>query len=189
MDPPSLFERRPPWVIFTRPDDRWLNTETARLQRSGGNIIRLNGFELTDPASLFSTFARELDFPSYFGRNWDALADCLHDWHAHGLSSKDVAVLIDHADELVGKAFLGLLVAVLCQASWHANFQVDADRLPNEYSPPFTMHFVFVLDGISPSSLIEAAGGHPEIEATLQGDLLTATLIGADWPDLNPAAH
>ena len=32
-----------------------------------------------DPADLFSGIARALDFPDWFGANWDALADCLGD--------------------------------------------------------------------------------------------------------------
>ena len=28
---------------------------------------------------LFDTYARELSFPDYFGRNWDAFVDCLSD--------------------------------------------------------------------------------------------------------------
>ena len=44
----------------------------------------------------------ELSFPDYFGRNWDALVDCLHDWRGHAAEMHDLAVLIDEADEPAG---------------------------------------------------------------------------------------
>jgi len=34
---------------------------------------------ITDREQLFEAFAAQLDFPDYFGRNWDALYDCLTD--------------------------------------------------------------------------------------------------------------
>ncbi|MES5824433.1 barstar family protein [Streptomyces sp. RG80] len=46
-------------------------------------MFRLDGRELPTPGTLFAVFARELGFPDYFGHNWDALVDCLHDGH-HG---------------------------------------------------------------------------------------------------------
>jgi hypothetical protein len=34
---------------------------------------------LSDRESLFAALSRELQFPSYFGKNWDAVSDCLRD--------------------------------------------------------------------------------------------------------------
>ncbi|GGQ23848.1 hypothetical protein GCM10010187_45410 [Actinomadura coerulea] len=116
MSAPSLTERRPPWVVFTTGDDPWVAAETTALQEQGGLVFRLDGRELLEPASLFRAFAQELGFLDYFGHNWDALVDCLHDWHGPGHGRQDVAVLVDSADELSGAEFLGLLVSVLCQA-------------------------------------------------------------------------
>ncbi|BCL19193.1 hypothetical protein GCM10017668_10360 [Streptomyces tuirus] len=40
-------------------------------------VLDLDG--VTDKAGLMDRCARDLDLPDWFGRNWDALADCLAD--------------------------------------------------------------------------------------------------------------
>ncbi|MEV4002393.1 barstar family protein [Actinomadura sp. NPDC049753] len=182
MSPPSLTERRPPWVVFTSGDDPWVAAETAALQEQGGLVFRLDGRELLQPASLFRAFARELSFLGYFGHNWDALVDCLHDWHGPGHGEQDVAILVDNADELSGAEFLGLLVSVLCQAAWKANLQLDADGVPHENGKPFALHFVLLLDRTPPAVFAEAAASGRDVEVTVEGGRLAATLAAEDDP-------
>jgi RNAse (barnase) inhibitor barstar len=49
---------------------------------------------VTSKKVLFATFARSLNFPDYFGGNWDAFEECLRDlsWLPSGL------VLVKHVD-------------------------------------------------------------------------------------------
>ncbi len=49
---------------------------------------------IASEACLMNIFSESLDFPDYFGRNWDALWDCLGDFS--WLS--DYSVVIVHAD-------------------------------------------------------------------------------------------
>lgn len=182
----TLTRRSQPWVVFTHHDDPWLTTETARLLKHGGRVIRLAGEDLRQQETLFATFAREFSFPSYFGHNWDALVDCLHDWHGHGGDTKDVAVLVDDADGLLRVDFLGRLVSVLCQAAWRANRQLDADGAPDPHTPTFTLHFVFVLNSIPPAAFAVAAARGMDVEVELEEGRLTATLAGEDWPGTEP---
>ncbi|MEV0094093.1 barstar family protein [Streptomyces sp. NPDC050738] len=186
---PTLTERRSPWVVVTSAGDPQLEAETAALLRKGGVVLRLDGRELGDEASLFRVFARELSFPGYFGHNWDALVDCLRDWHGPGHGAgRGQAVLIEHADGLRDADFLGLLVSVLAQAAWHSNLRLDADGNPDDDWAPMVQHFVLVLDGTAPLAFAEpAARGTDVAVAWLDGRLL-ATLTDIDWPGGDAAA-
>lgn len=173
-----LTRRRPPWAVFTSRNDLWPAAATAELLERGGRVFRLDGRELLEPGALFAVFARELGFPGYFGHNWDALVDCLHDRH----DEQDTAVVVDHADGLLDVDFLGTFVSVLCQAAWRANLRLDADGLPDPDLRPFALHFVFLLDGTSPADFAEAVSAGMDVEVSFGEGCLMVTLAGDDWP-------
>ena len=50
-----------------------------RIAREGARPALLDGDAIADKATLLRACADALAFPPYFGRNWDALADCLTD--------------------------------------------------------------------------------------------------------------
>ncbi|MBX7468259.1 barstar family protein [Streptomyces sp. MAG02] len=54
----------------------------ARAEGWATVVLDLTG--VTGKAALMDRFARALDLPDWFGRNWDALADCLGDLPATG---------------------------------------------------------------------------------------------------------
>ena len=60
----------------------------------GGPMPYLDGRDLTDKDRLLTALGRVLDFPDYYGNNWDALDECLADlsWHDGPLY-----LLISHA--------------------------------------------------------------------------------------------
>ncbi|MFF2851249.1 barstar family protein [Streptomyces sp. NPDC058001] len=54
-------------------------TLTQALRASGWTTTRLDLRGVADKAAFMERCARALDLPDWFGRNWDALADCLTD--------------------------------------------------------------------------------------------------------------
>ena len=55
----------------------------------------IKGRHCTTPANLFAEFAQVLEFPDYFGHNWDALEECLAD--LEWLPAKGYILLITEA--------------------------------------------------------------------------------------------
>jgi|YNPBryantNP2012_1023418.scaffolds.fasta_scaffold00146_2 hypothetical protein len=55
------------------------NEIAARADRCGWRFARLEGRQIRSKAAFLEACSRALAFPAYFGRNWDALADCLRD--------------------------------------------------------------------------------------------------------------
>ncbi|MFJ4989113.1 barstar family protein [Streptomyces sp. NPDC088732] len=164
-----------------------MTNELSELVERGGLVFRIDGRELIHPMALFRVFARELSFADYFGHNWDALADCLQDWHGPGHGELDVAVVIDDADGLLDADFLGLFVSVLCQAAWQANLRLDADGMADVTTPRFALHFVFALRRTPPACFTEAVRTGMDVVTSLSGRRLTATLAGEDWPGALPS--
>src|SRR4051794_24484168 len=67
----------------------------------GKRVVRLvRGRKCDTQESLFDEWAAALQFPDYFGENWDAFADCLRDVHRFGDKSAIVIGVID-ADKLL----------------------------------------------------------------------------------------
>ena len=43
------------------------------------DFVVIEGSKICDKNSLFKEFSEKLDFPDYFGFNWDAFSDCMTD--------------------------------------------------------------------------------------------------------------
>ncbi|MEU5791595.1 barstar family protein [Micromonospora purpureochromogenes] len=82
MDAPDL----PPWLELTAEP---IADPTA------GTVV-LPGADARSRADLFGLLGQALDLPEWFGRNWDALADCLLDRNAGPL-----ALRVDDAEQLL----------------------------------------------------------------------------------------
>lgn len=52
---------------------------TATFVSNSVAVILIEGANIYDKSSFLQEFAEKFHFPPYFGRNWDALYDCLTD--------------------------------------------------------------------------------------------------------------
>ena len=79
-----------------------------------GLVLKIiKGRHCKTPATLFAEFARALEFPDYFGHNWDAMEECLTD--LEWLPARGYVLLITDAahvlpnDETEYETFLEIL--------------------------------------------------------------------------------
>src|SRR5438445_11607692 len=110
MDFPLLRQSRPPWLhvlVASEADACALLTAVPDTAAERPVCRLLRGHKARSKAALFDEFAAALQFPCYFGENWDAFDECLTDlaW-------------------LPGKAYVFLIVR-----SIHLLDQEPADRL------------------------------------------------------------
>jgi RNAse (barnase) inhibitor barstar len=87
-----------PWssLLVTPPG----TTVTSLVKPPTGYVVRIvQGKKCSTPTGIFEEFARALEFPNYFGHNWDALEECLADlgW----LPAKGYVILITEAQSVI----------------------------------------------------------------------------------------
>lgn len=152
IDIAPLMRPRPPWVL-------WHVSEspaalTTRLLFSGCAWRSLAGSSMRTTDELFAEFHMALSFPEYFGRNWNALEDCLRDlawWPAQAY----VLVVTDASEILAAEAssefslMLRILRSVASQwaepvdlpdgsrrpaTPFHVVFQVAPEEAPKAYA-------------------------------------------------------
>jgi RNAse (barnase) inhibitor barstar len=100
----------------------WTSLLIVTAQQRAESLVRpptglalrvIKGRHCKTPANLFAEFARALEFPDYFGHNWDALEECLAD--LEWLPAKGYILLITDAgcvlpdDEEAYETFLEIL--------------------------------------------------------------------------------
>lgn len=69
-----------PAVIFAPDvDSRELTGLQLALRRERFYVVTLSGMHYRDPEHVFAALDAAFGFPGYFGRNWDAVLDCLTD--------------------------------------------------------------------------------------------------------------
>jgi hypothetical protein len=138
--------QRPPGVY------RWLsrahpNALHRELAAARWTLHPIDGQAVVDAATLFDECAEALAFPAWFGRNWDALADCLGDlsW----LSGRGHVLLWDQYDVLARHD----------PKAWRLAYQVfeDATRARPRYG---AAPFYVLLRGAGPTD-------HPDRDAPI----------------------
>ena len=112
---------KPPWVSLLISDptsDVDAYATAVAQQMTTHSVVRvLRSDKMRDFDGLFDEFASELRFPSYFGRNFNALEDCLSDldWlpgAAYLLIIRNAVLLLANEEDADLAALMRLLVRV-----------------------------------------------------------------------------
>jgi hypothetical protein len=118
-----------------------------RRSRRRSHFIEIDAEKLSTPASVFDEFAAALDFPKYFGRNWDALDECFSDYFIIeegglgsefggrvGIDADAVRIVFTHAGKLIrGESSMVANIAALLRYTLEAN----ANRIAADLSVEF----------------------------------------------------
>ncbi|MFF7732564.1 MULTISPECIES: barstar family protein [unclassified Streptomyces] len=168
-----------PWAVFVPQGEARVHQQLSKLETEGGRIYRFDSSDLTTEEGIHRSFAETLKFPGYFGRNWDALVDCLDDLCGEVTGGVGIAGLVQDADRLLEAEHFPLFVSVLCQGADRANSAVDLDGFPLD-RPAIAEHFVFEFrdfDREKVASRIE----QPDLIVTTGDGFVAAALDPDEW--------
>ncbi|WAZ23393.1 barstar family protein [Streptomyces cinnabarinus] len=149
------------------------------LESRGGRVLRLRSADLMTERGIYETFAEVLGFPGYFGRNWDAMVDCLDDLCGAVTGGVGVTVVVDEADRLLEAEHFPLFVSVLCQAADRANSGVDLDGCPRD-RPAVAQHFVFEFLDFEAEDIARRVA-QPDLSVTVAAGTVGAALDPGVW--------
>ncbi|MFH9062182.1 barstar family protein [Streptomyces coeruleorubidus] len=138
----DITETAEPWVVCVPQGEAAVHRQLSRLEAKGGRVHHFDSRGLMTEDGLYRSFAEVLQFPGYFGRNWDALVDCLDDLCGTVTGGVGIVGVIRDADRLLEAEHFPLFVSVLCQGADRANSSVDLDGFPLD-RPAIAEHFVF----------------------------------------------
>src|SRR6266446_6138562 len=102
FDPTARTSRDKDWALFQNSHVHlyWraqvLAETVSWLQARRYRIFALDAGNWINAADMHSNLARGFDFPQYYGRNLDALNDCLRDvaFHAYGAQRDSVGTVL-----------------------------------------------------------------------------------------------
>ena len=98
----------------------------ARYGDAENEMIGIISSGIKDENDLFDELQKKLQFPDYFGKNWNALTDCLRDFH---WTEKTIMVIIHEDIPLMGKdreLYLDILYG--CVRDWKNSTRTDCTR-------------------------------------------------------------
>ncbi|WND35733.1 barstar family protein [Streptomyces sp. BB1-1-1] len=170
-----------PWVFCLpqREGASAICAQLSELETQGGRVYRFDSHDLATEQGVHRSFAAALQFPKYYGRNWDALVDCLDDLCGEVTGGTGVAGIVHGTDRLLDAEHFPLFVSVLCQGAARANSSVDADGCLSD-RPAVSQHFVFEFSDFNPGR-IALRLSRPDLTVTTGDGFVAASLNPQEW--------
>ncbi|MFJ2773644.1 barstar family protein [Streptomyces sp. NPDC087300] len=168
-----------PWVVFVPKGTPEIHQQLSALEAKGGRVHRFDAVDLMTEQGIHRAFAESLAFPGYYGRNWDALVDCLDDLCGAVTGGVGVAGVVCGADPLLEAEHFPLFVSVLCQGADRANSAVDLDGFPVD-RPAVAEHFVFEFDAFD-RERIERGVRQPDLVVSSGDGFVVVGLDPDEW--------
>jgi hypothetical protein len=124
------------WTVDSTPADA--GEALIGWRNSGLDARRLRGEKMRTVNGLFDEFAAVLQFPHYFGENWDAFDECLSDMHWLR-SSSGIILLVANAEQVLldDPGELPVLVRGLASASTTYARPIDLGEWWDRPAVPF----------------------------------------------------
>lgn len=130
----------PPWFLSSNRDSSRFTDFMWKLRQELGPtalVVQLRGCKMETEVGLFDEISASLQFPYYFGENWDALDECLADlsW----FEFKSVVVCILGAERVLRSEAeqLPKFVALLCRTAQYWTTPVSKGDSWDRPSIPF----------------------------------------------------
>lgn len=105
----SIISGQAPTQIYRLTSDIAPTELAASLQQQTAELFYLDGIKMQSKTQLMQELSIVLDFPDYFGGNWDALADCLSDLGWLGQDSSHCVLLFDHWEQCASPNLVEIL--------------------------------------------------------------------------------
>ncbi|WP_078960298.1 barstar family protein [Streptomyces sp. NRRL WC-3618] len=168
-----------PWVVFVPQGVAEVHRQLSRMEATGGRVCHFDSRDLMTEQGIYRSFAEALQFPGYFGRNWDAMVDCLDDLCGAVTGGVGVVGIIHDADRLLEAEHFPLFVSVLCQGADRANSAVDLDGFPLD-RPAVAEHFVLEFREFDREKVARRVG-QPDLTVTTGDGFVAAALNPEEW--------
>ncbi|MDQ6602075.1 MAG: barstar family protein [Chloroflexota bacterium] len=141
----TLLTPRPPWAHLVRAAQRDLEVALrADAPANVGAVVRmLRGGRCATKRGLMQEWGAALQFPYYFGENWDAFEECVNDlgW----LPARGYILAVTDAERLLGEGDdFATLVHILDAAA--TRWEDGAGAGPDRPKLPVSFHVIFQCD-------------------------------------------
>ena len=108
------------------------------------DILRVRGNKSPNDVRFFDEVAAALQFPYYFGENWNAVWDCITD--LNWLTGLSYLVIFDSAEHLLSESDRGFQVLLKELADAHTLWQGETAEFGNRGRQPIAFQSILACD-------------------------------------------